>query len=419
MRGGDVLPDHRGPLALFRGQAGEQGIGGLLGFVELAGLEVGGDAEGVEPVPVQELRPWPVFVRVGDAERLLGRAPGFQRLRLVAHDRAFFRVAGGDPGGRGRGGLGGNVLQGLGQQDAGAAVGAVGAGDVAAVGQGARGHRRVAGLPGRRDGGVVQVPGRAGVAEAGRGPAGQQAALSRRDDQAAAQVVLRVAGRPGEQGADLPQVRGQDLEHGLGRDDLLQQVETGRPGFHLPDQGLVDRAGPGQRVGQALPDVRVQDRGRAELRRQREQVPASHGCPVPPHGLGEQLQIDHVGRDSCYRAASRPGPGRRSVSGQAEGLAQRQRHAQAVSQLLKGRSELGGVHTPLVIAQGALREAGPGGDLALGDSACVQDADHRARIAPLARLIEVLTCEDSGQLRAQYVLWFGHDARPVPWGRPA
>ena len=102
------------------------------------------------------------------AERLLGLAPGFQRLLLVAHDRAFFRVPGGDPGGRGRRGLDGDVVQGLGQQDAGAAVGAFGAGDVAAVGQGARGHGRVAGLLGGLDGGVVQVPGGAGVAEAGR-----------------------------------------------------------------------------------------------------------------------------------------------------------------------------------------------------------------------------------------------------------
>jgi hypothetical protein len=90
---------------------------------------------------------------------------------------------------------------------------------------------------------------------------------------------------------------------------------------------------------------------------------------------------------------------------------------QAVSQLLKGRSELGGVHTLLVIAQGAWaklawRRSGP----AIPPAFKMRIS---RRIAPLARFIEVLTCEDSGQLRAQYVLWFGHDARPVPWGRPA
>ena len=49
MRGGDVLADHRGPLAFGRAQAGEQAVGHLLGFVELAHLQVSDDAEGLEP----------------------------------------------------------------------------------------------------------------------------------------------------------------------------------------------------------------------------------------------------------------------------------------------------------------------------------------------------------------------------------
>jgi hypothetical protein len=100
VRGGDALADHRGPLAFGRAQAGEQAVGHLLGFVELADLQVGGDAEGVEPVPVQEPGPRAVLVRIGDAERLLGLAPGFQRLCLVAEQCAFFRVAGRHPCGR-------------------------------------------------------------------------------------------------------------------------------------------------------------------------------------------------------------------------------------------------------------------------------------------------------------------------------
>ena len=187
-------------------------------------------------------------------------------------------------------------------------VGALGAGDVAAVGQGARGHGRVAGLFGGLDGGVVQVPGRGGVTEACRGPAGQQAAFPRRYDQAAAQVVAGVAGGSGEQGADLAQVRGQDLEDRLGRDDLFQQVETGRTGFHLADQGLVEDAGPGQGMCQAFPDLLVQDRGRAEPRRHCEQVPAFHRCPAPSRGLGEQLQVERVGREPGHggRCPGRP-----------------------------------------------------------------------------------------------------------------
>ena len=86
---------------LSGGQAGEQVSGDLLRLIELADLEVGGDAEGVEPVLVQEPGPGAVLVRVGDAERVLGPAPGVQRLRLVAEERAFFGVPRRDPcGGR-------------------------------------------------------------------------------------------------------------------------------------------------------------------------------------------------------------------------------------------------------------------------------------------------------------------------------
>jgi len=100
VRGSDILADGRGPLSFGRAQPGKQISGCLLGFVELAGLEVGGDAEGVEPVPVQEPGPRAVLVRIGDAERLLGPAPGSQRLGLVAEQRAFFRMTCRDPRGR-------------------------------------------------------------------------------------------------------------------------------------------------------------------------------------------------------------------------------------------------------------------------------------------------------------------------------
>ena len=102
MRGGDVLADHRGALPLGRAQPAEQAVGHLLGFDELAGLEVGGDAEAVEPVPVQEPGPQAVLVRIGDTERLLGPPPGPQRLCLVAQQRAFLRVPRRDPRGRRR-----------------------------------------------------------------------------------------------------------------------------------------------------------------------------------------------------------------------------------------------------------------------------------------------------------------------------
>ena len=116
MRGGDVLADHRGQLPLGRAQAGQQAVGHLLGFVELADLQVGGNAEGLEPVPLQEPGPRAVLVRIGDAERLLGPAPGSQRLRLVVQQRALFGMARRDPRGRRRGRLVRYVLQGLGSR---------------------------------------------------------------------------------------------------------------------------------------------------------------------------------------------------------------------------------------------------------------------------------------------------------------
>jgi hypothetical protein len=110
VRGGDVLADHRGPLAFGGAQPGEQAVGQLLGFVELADLQIGGDAEGVEPVPVQEPGPRAVLVRIGDAERFLGSPPGSQRLRLVVQQRALFGMARRDPRGRRRRRQVGDVL---------------------------------------------------------------------------------------------------------------------------------------------------------------------------------------------------------------------------------------------------------------------------------------------------------------------
>jgi hypothetical protein len=81
------------------------------------------------------------------------------------------------------------------------------------------------------------------------------------------------------------------------------------------------------------------------------------------------------------------------------------RHVQAVRQLLQGRCELRFIHAPLVVAQGALGEAGQGGDLALGDSAIFEDGDHGAGVLAQTRLVEVLTCENGSQFFAEYVLW--------------
>ena len=75
-------------------------------------------------------------------------------------------------------------------------MGALAAGGVATVGQGAGGHGGVASFGGCFDGGVVQVPGGARVAEGGGGPASQHAGLPRRDDQTAAEFVVRVASGP-------------------------------------------------------------------------------------------------------------------------------------------------------------------------------------------------------------------------------
>ena len=282
------------------------------------------------------------------------------------------------------------------QQDPRAAVGASGAGDVAPVRQGTRGDGRVAGLARRRDGDVIEIPGCGRITQGARGPPRQQAPLPRRHDQAPTQLVVRVTGPSAEQRADLSYVRGQHLEHVLRRDNLLHQVQPGRPCFQLPDHGLVQGTRPGQGICQPFPYLAVPDCcAGAGLRRQREQIAASHGRPVPSDGLGEQLQVERVGRDSRHRARGRA-RACRGVPGQAQRLAQPRRHVGAVGQFLKGRRELGGVHAPLVVAQGALGDSGQGGELALGDLASFEDGDHRARVLPQARLVEVLTCENGG-----------------------
>jgi hypothetical protein len=102
VRGGDVLPDDRGPLAFGGGEPGEQAVGDLLGVIELPGMQVGGDAEGLEPVLVQEPGPDPVLFGVGDGEGVLGLLPGPQRLGRVPDQRALLGVPGRDPGGGGR-----------------------------------------------------------------------------------------------------------------------------------------------------------------------------------------------------------------------------------------------------------------------------------------------------------------------------
>ena len=70
--------------------------------------------------------------------------------------------------------------------------------------------------------------------------------------------------------------------------------------------------------------------------------------------------------------------------------------------------------TPLVVAQGALGEAGHHADLALSDAVRAEDAHDRAHVAPLARLKEVLTCENLGQPLSDYRFVYGHDWLPVP-----
>jgi hypothetical protein len=48
-----------------------------------------------------------------------------------------------------------------------------------------------------------------------------------------------------------------------------------------------------------------------------------------------------------------------------------------------------------------------------------EETDHGAGITPLACLVEVLTCENGGKPLADYVVWFGHGACPVPLPRDA
>jgi hypothetical protein len=70
--------------------------------------------------------------------------------------------------------------------------------------------------------------------------------------------------------------------------------------------------------------------------------------------------------------------------------------------------------TPLVVAQGALGEAGHHADLALSDAMRAEDAHDRAYIAPLACFKEVLTCENLGQPLSNYRSVYGHSWLPVP-----
>ena len=79
------LADHRGPFPFGRGvggRAGQRRSAGLHRICRPSGRWRRGR---FEPVPVEEPGPRAVLVRVGDAERLLGPAPGLQRLGLVAH----------------------------------------------------------------------------------------------------------------------------------------------------------------------------------------------------------------------------------------------------------------------------------------------------------------------------------------------
>ena len=70
--------------------------------------------------------------------------------------------------------------------------------------------------------------------------------------------------------------------------------------------------------------------------------------------------------------------------------------------------------TPLVVAQGALRETSHSAELGLSNAVCAEDAHDRAGIPPLARLKEVLTCENLGQPLSNYRFVYGHGWLPVP-----
>ncbi len=97
---GDVFEDDRGSLGVVLGEPFEDRAGYLLCLVELADPRVGRDAAGVEPVLIEEPRPDPILVRIGDAVGFGGLVPGFERLHLVAECGAFFCVPCGEPGQR-------------------------------------------------------------------------------------------------------------------------------------------------------------------------------------------------------------------------------------------------------------------------------------------------------------------------------
>ena len=80
MRGSDILAYDRCSLSFFRGQARQQAGSYLLRFIELADFQVRGEPECVEPVPVEEPGPYPVFLGVRDTERFLGAPPGLKSL---------------------------------------------------------------------------------------------------------------------------------------------------------------------------------------------------------------------------------------------------------------------------------------------------------------------------------------------------
>src|SRR5262249_30388172 len=94
----------------------------------------------------------------------------------------------------------------LGQQDPGAAVGALHAGDVAPIREGAGGNRWIACFVSGLDGEVVEVPRGIGLVKCTCGPAGEQAAFAGHDDQSSTQVVLRIATCSVQKCASLSQV---------------------------------------------------------------------------------------------------------------------------------------------------------------------------------------------------------------------
>lgn len=71
----DVLQYDDRFLAVRLSQARENRVGGFLCLIELADLRIRGYPVGIEPVLIEEARPYAVLVRVGNAECVLGAAP--------------------------------------------------------------------------------------------------------------------------------------------------------------------------------------------------------------------------------------------------------------------------------------------------------------------------------------------------------